>query len=90
MTVDYLSQTEMTVTVTDKNGNTQTLTEEYVYLDPNVSASRIEGTYVVPEGSVFVLGDNRNNSLDSRSIGFIDERRILGRAVFRLAPFTFF
>ena len=90
VTVDYLSQTEMTVTVTDKNGNTQTLKEKYVYLDPNVSASMIEGTYVVPEGSVFVLGDNRNNSLDSRSIGVIDERRILGRAVFRLAPFTFF
>lgn len=50
-----------------------------------------EGTVfplTVPEGSVFVLGDNRNHSSDSRDdrLGTVDERYIIGRAVFLAFP----
>ena len=51
-----------------------------------------DGEYVfetqVPDGSVFVMGDNRFGSDDSRlNVGFVDNRCILGKVAFRISPF---
>lgn len=62
-------------------------TNESIMLRPGGDLTIEELT--VPEGSVFVLGDNRNNSSDSRhcELGAIDNRYILGEAVMILLPF---
>lgn len=50
--------------------------------------SGIENQVTVPEGHVFVMGDHRNNSLDSRyeSVGFVPVEEVIGRAIFRVSP----
>ncbi len=57
--------------------------------EPTYDREDFNEPVTVPEGCVFVMGDNRNHSTDSRDnrIGFIREEYIMGRVLFRLAPF---
>lgn len=69
----------VTVNGTEENYSDELTTQQFDIAFP----------VTVPEGSVFVLGDNRGNSLDSRStrVGCVDERYIVGKVLFRFFPF---
>ena len=63
------------------------LVEDYIFT-LTLNNEGVKFPVTVPEGCIFVMGDNRKESLDSRSpqIGFIDEREILGKAIFLVWP----
>ena len=68
--------------------NGQALSEPYT-AEPTWTYEGVDFPLTVPDGCLFIMGDNRNNSKDSRDaeIGCVDIRDVLGVAVWRLMPF---
>lgn len=64
---------------------------EEEYLQPDVvTESEIFNDFIVPEGYVFAMGDNRTKSTDCRSFGCIPADKIEGIVIFRFWPFSVF
>ena len=71
------------------------LIEPYVFKDANDVTQPTEdiigaGTWVIPEGELFLMGDHRGNSADSREFGPVDVKDVIGRAWLRYWPITTF
>ncbi len=69
--------------------NGEALDEPYV-IEKSLGECDLEFPYIVPENEYFLLGDQRDSSIDSRSsvIGCIDKEQILGKLFFRIWPFS--
>lgn len=63
---------------------------EETYTKNLTEAKGMQQPFTVPEGQLFVMGDNRQQSLDSRQIGTIDIDTVIGKAVFRIWPLSEF
>ncbi len=64
----------------------EVLNEPYIAEKLYSAGTANEFPLTIPKDHVFVMGDNRNNSLDSRSIGVVNESDVIGKASFRIWP----
>jgi signal peptidase I len=75
-------------TIEFQNGNIyrngELLIEEYIKEEMNLYNDR----FVIPINHVFVMGDNRNNSSDSREIGPVPVENVVGKVILRFYPFN--
>ncbi len=67
--------------------NGEKVTEPYKSDDPTVKGD-VDFPLIVPEGCIFVLGDNRSNSVDSRysQVGFVESEDVIGKVFMRFLP----
>ena len=73
------------VEVRDGNLYLNDIPQENYAFDQNINYSI--GPFIVPEESLWVMGDNRNNSMDSHIWGFLPYEKVIGKAIFRYWPF---
>lgn len=69
--------------------NDEIVSENYHFRDTaDFNLEEVCTCNIIPDGKFLVLGDNRPVSKDSRSTGLIDKKNIIGKASFRIWPFT--